>query len=397
MKIKLCVLFGGRSVEHEVSIITAIQAINKIDKAKYEIIPVYIDKSGKWYTGGMLLDIEIYRDLDLLKRYAKEVVLYNRDGKFVLQNKKGLFKSIVTEVDLAFPIMHGTNGEDGTLQGYLETVGIPYCESNVYASALGQDKILQKQVLKENGVNVVKYKWFFDTEYLNEPDKIISSIDKSLDYPLIVKPATLGSSVGIAVAHDELELREYIMDASQYDYKILVEEVVNNLRELNISVLGNSERQELSVIEEVGSKHELLTYEDKYIGGKKGKLGGISSKGMASAKRLIPADISEDIEKKVKDQALKTFRALNSSGVVRIDFLYDEKNNEVYVNEINNIPGSLSFYLWEKTGKEYPELLDDIINLGIINYKNKSKKTTTFKSNILEGFNGLKGVKGLKK
>lgn len=397
MKIKLCVLFGGRSVEHEVSIITALQAINKIDKAKYEIVPVYIDKSGKWYTGQMLLDIEIYRDLDLLKRYAKEVVLYNRDGRFVLQNKKGLFKTIVSEVDLAFPIMHGTNGEDGTLQGYLETIGIPYCESNVYASALGQDKILQKQVLKENSVNVVKYKWFYDSEYLNDPDKIISSIDKVLDYPMIIKPATLGSSVGISVAHDELELREYIMDAIEYDNKILVEEVVENLRELNISVLGNSERQELSVIEEVGSKHELLTYEDKYIGGKKGKIQGLSSKGMASAKRLIPADIDEKIENKVKDQALKTFRALNSSGVVRIDFLYDEKNNEVYVNEINNIPGSLSFYLWEKTGKEYPELLDDIINLGIINYKDKTKKTTTFKSNILEGFNGLKGVKGLKK
>ena len=397
MKIKLCVLFGGRSVEHEVSIITALQAINKIDKAKYDIIPVYIDKSGKWYTGQMLLDMEIYKDLDLLKRYAKEVVLYNRDDKFVLQNKKGLFKTIVDYVDLAFPIMHGTNGEDGTLQGYLETIGIPYCESNVYASALGQDKILQKQVLKENNVNVVKYRWFYDSEYLNEPDKIISSIDKVLDYPMIIKPATLGSSVGISVAHDELELREYIMDAIEYDNKILVEEVVDNLRELNISVLGNSERQELSVIEEVGSKHELLTYEDKYIGGKKGKIGGLSSKGMASAKRLIPADIDEKIENKVKDQALKTFRALNSSGVVRIDFLYDSKNEEVYVNEINNIPGSLSFYLWEKTGKEYPELLDDIINLGIINYKNKTKKTTTFKSNILEGFNGFKGMKGLKK
>ena len=396
MKIRVCVLFGGKSVEHEVSIITAIQAINKMDKAKYDIIPVYIDKSGKWYTGNMLLDIEIYKDLDLLKRYAKEVVLYNRDGKFVLQNKKGLFKSIITEVDLAFPIMHGTNGEDGTLQGYLETIGIPYCESNVYASALGQDKILQKQVLKENGVNVVKYKWFYDTEYLNDPDKVINTLDK-LDYPLIVKPATLGSSVGISVAHDELELREFIVDAIEYDNKILVEEVVNNLRELNISVLGNSERQELSVIEEVGSKNELLTYEDKYIGGGKGKLKGIASKGMASAKRLIPADIDSSIENKVKDQALKTFRALNSSGVVRIDFLYDTKANEVYVNEINSIPGSLSFYLWEKTNKDYPELLDDIINLGIINYKNKSKKTTTFKSNILEGFNGFKGMKGLKK
>ena len=396
MKIKVCVLFGGRSVEHEVSIITAIQAINKMNKVKYDIIPVYIDKSGKWYTGQMLLDIEIYKDLDLLKRYAKEVVLYNRDGRFVLQNKKGLFKSIITDVDLAFPIMHGTNGEDGTLQGYLETIGIPYCESNVYASVLGQDKIFQKQVLKENNVNVVKYKWFYDTEYLNNPDKVIASLEK-LEFPLIVKPATLGSSVGVSIAHNELELREYIVDAIEYDNKILIEEVVSNLRELNISVLGNSERQELSVIEEVGSKNELLTYEDKYIGGKKGKLSGLSSKGMASAKRLIPANIGEEVEKKIQELALKTFRALNSSGVVRIDFLMDEKTGEVYVNEMNSIPGSLSFYLWEKTGKDYPELLDDIINLGIVNYKNKNKKTTTFKSNILEGFNGLKGVKGLKK
>ncbi len=392
MKIKVCVLFGGRSVEHEVSIITAIQAINKMDKVKYDIIPVYIDKSGKWYTGSMLLDIEIYKDLDLLKRYAKEVVLYNRDGKFVLQNKKGLFKSIITDVDLAFPIMHGTNGEDGTLQGYLETIGIPYCEGNVSASVLGQDKIFQKQVLKENGVSVVKYNWFFDTEFLNDPDKVIKSLEK-LEYPLIIKPATLGSSVGISIAHNEIELREYIMDAIEYDNKILVEEVVPNLREVNISVLGNYERQELSVIEEVGSKHELLTYEDKYVGGKK----GISSKGMASAKRLIPADLDPKVEHDIQEYALKTFRALNSSGVVRIDFLIDSKENKVYVNEINSIPGSLSFYLWDKTNKDYPELLDDVINLGIVNYKNKNKKTTTFKSNILEGFNGLKGVKGIKK
>ena len=392
MKIKVCVLFGGRSVEHEVSIITAIQAINKMDKVKYDIIPVYIDKSGKWYTGSMLLDIEIYKDLDLLKRYAKEVVLYNRDGKFVLQNKKGLFKSIITDVDLAFPIMHGTNGEDGTLQGYLETIGIPYCEGNVSASVLGQDKIFQKQVLKENGVSVVKYNWFFDTEFLNDPDKVIKSLEK-LEYPLIIKPATLGSSVGISIAHNEIELREYIMDAIEYDNKILVEEVVPNLREVNISVLGNYERQELSVIEEVGSKHELLTYEDKYVGGKK----GISSKGMASAKRLIPADLDPKVEHDIQEYALKTFRALNSSGVVRIDFLIDSKENKVYVNEINSIPGSLSFYLWDKTNKDYPELLDDVINLGIVNYKNKNKKTTTFKSNILEGYNGLKGVKGIKK
>ena len=391
MKIKLCVLFGGRSVEHEVSIITALQAINKIDKVKYDVVPVYIDKSGNWYTGNMLLDIEIYKDLELLKRYAKEVVLYKRGEQFVLQNKRGLFKSVVDYVDLAFPIMHGTNGEDGTLQGYLETVGIPYAESNVYASVLGQDKIFQKQVLKENNVNVVKYKWFFDKEYLNDPDKIIESI--KIDYPLIVKPATLGSSVGIGIAHNELELRECVMDAIEYDNKILVEEVIENLREVNISVLGNSENVQLSVIEEVGSKNELLTYEDKYVGGSKGgKL-----KGMVSAKRKIPAELPEQIEKSIKTQAKNAFRALNMSGVVRIDFLINANEDKAYVNEVNTIPGSLSFYLWEKTGKDYPELLDEVINLGIVNYKNRSRKTTTFKSNILEGFNGFKGMKGLKK
>ena len=390
MKIKLCVFFGGRSVEHEVSIITALQAINKIDSSKYEIIPVYIDKKGDWYTGNMLLDIEIYRDIDLLKRYAKEVVLYKKDDRFVLQNKKGLFKPIVTDVDLAFPIMHGTNGEDGTLQGYLETIGIPYCESDVYSCVLGQDKVFQKQILKENGVEVVKYKWFFDKEYLADSDKVINSI--KIDYPVIVKPATLGSSVGIGIAHNEIELRECINNAILYDKKVLVEEMVQNLKEVNISVLGNTENVELSVIEEVGSKNELLTYEDKYVGGGKGS----KVKGIVNAKRKIPADIPEKLEKEVRKQAIDTFRALNMNGVVRIDFLIDTKNEKVYVNEVNTIPGSLSFYLWEKTGKEYPELLDDIINLGIITYKEKNRKTTTFDSNILEGFNGFKGMKGMK-
>ncbi len=395
MKIKLGVIFGGRSVEHEVSIITAIQAINKIDLVKYEVVPIYIAKDGRWYTGRMLLDIEIYSDMDLLKRYAKEVVLYNRDGRFVLQNKKGLFKQVVNEIDMAFPIMHGTNGEDGTLQGYLDTIGIPYAESAVYASVVGQDKIFMKQIFKESGVNIVKYKWFFDTDYTNDTDKVIHDIEK-LEYPLIVKPATLGSSVGIEVCHNRMELESAIMEAIKYDNKILVEEVVQNLKEVNISVLGNYEHQELSVIEEVGGEHELLTYEDKYIGDKKMK-GKAGSKGMASAKRLIPADIPDNLAKDVREMAIKAFRSLNSSGVVRIDFLIDEKEGKIYANEINSIPGSLSFYLWEKTAKPYPELLDDVINLGIVSYKNKKAKTNTFDTNILEGFNGAKGLKGIKK
>ena len=392
MKIKLGVLFGGMSVEHEVSIITAIQAINKIDRGKYEVVPIYITKEGNWYTGNMLLDIEIYKDLDLMKRYAKEVVLYNKDGRFILQNKNGFLKRNVCEIDMALPIMHGTKGEDGALQGYLETIGIPYSESNVYASSVGQDKIFMKQIFESSGVNIVKYKWFFDTDYLNDSDKVIKEVEK-LGYPVIIKPATLGSSVGISVAHDETELKVAIGDAIRYDTKILVEEMIQNLKEVNISVLGNYEKQKLSVIEEVGSKNELLTYEDKYIGGGK----KTPSKGMASAKRIIPAKINEKLANDVRDLAILAFRSLNSSGVVRIDFLIDTKSEKVYVNEINSIPGSLSFYLWEKTDKDYEELLDDIINLGIVAYKNKNKKTITFETNILEGYNGLKGAKGIKK
>jgi D-alanine-D-alanine ligase len=395
MKIKLAVLFGGVSVEHEVSIITAIQAMNSLDEAKYDIIPIYIAKDGTWYYGMMLKDMKIYSDMDLLKRYAKEVVLYKRDGKFILQNKRGLFRKDITEVDICFPIMHGTSGEDGNLQGYLETIGIPYCEADTYAAVVGQDKVFMKQIWGASGVPIVKYDWFYDSDYNKNPDKVIERLEK-LGYPLIVKPARLGSSVGITVCKDNAELREAIADAINYDTKILVEEVVKNLTEVNISVLGNYQRQSLSVIEEVGSSNKILTYEDKYIGGGKGKG---PSKGMASAKRIIPARISDKLTKEVNDIAIKAYRSLNATGVVRIDFLIDSKNEKVYANEINSIPGSLSFYLWNKTDKEYPELLDEIITLGIREHKNKASKVHSFDTNILSNFatKGAKGVKGIKK
>ena len=393
MKIKLGVLFGGVSVEHEISIITAIQAMNNIDTMKYDIVPIYIAKDGIWYSGAMLKSIEIYNDMDLLKRYAKEVVLYKRDGKFILQNKRGFLRKDVTELDICLPIMHGTNGEDGNLQGYLETIGVPYCESATGAAVVGQDKVFMKQIWKASGVPIVKFDWFYDVDFNKNPDGIIERLEK-IGYPLIVKPACLGSSVGITVCKDNNELREAISEAINYDTKILVEEVVQNLVEVNISVLGIYQKQSLSVIEEVGSGNDFLTYEDKYIGGGKGP-----SKGMASAKRIIPARISDDLAKEVNDIAIKVFKSLGSSGVVRIDFLIDKKNNKVYANEINSIPGSLSFYLWNKTDKEYPELLEDIVNIGIRDFKNKQSKTHSFDTNILSNFNknGVKGIKGIKK
>lgn len=398
MKIRLGVIFGGESVEHEVSIISAIQAMNKMDSEKYEIIPIYITKDRQWYTGEMLKEIETYSDLSLIKRYAKNVVLYEKNGSFVLQNKKGL-KRVVKEIDMAFPIVHGTNVEDGVLQGYLESIGIPFVGGDVYASAVGQDKLFMKEIFESNNIPVCKYTWFYDNEYEEDPDKIFASI-KKLGYPVIVKPATLGSSVGIKTASNQEEVKEAIDDAIKYDHKIVVEKLVENLMEVNISVLGNYENQQVSAIEQVMSSNKFLTYEDKYIGGgkTKGKMGGKfkASKGMASANRVIPAPLEKDMKEEVETVAVNAFKALGSSGVVRIDFLIDSKAKKVYINEVNNIPGSLSFYLWEPIGKEYTELLDDMINIGIRDYKKRIAKTHSFETNILKGFTELGGLKGMK-
>lgn len=402
MKIKVGVIFGGESAEHEVSIISAIQAINKMNEEKYDIIPIYITKDRQWYTGAMLKDIDSYQDLSLIKKYATNVVLVEKNNRFILQKKKGLFKREVAEIDIAFPIVHGTNVEDGVLQGYLQTIGIPFVGPNTYAGVVGQDKVFMKAIFEKEDLPLSKYVWFYDSEYKTDKDEVLKKISK-LKYPLIVKPATTGSSIGISYAEDEAKLCEAIADAINYDTKILVEEVVENLKEVNISVLGNYEHQKLSVIEEVNGHNKFLTYEDKYIGGgkTKAKFGVKSvpsckgSKGMLSASRKIPADLSDKLKEEVETVARKAFKALGSSGCCRIDFLIDSKKNKVYVNEINSIPGSLAFYLWEPLGKDYTELLDDMINIGIKDYKKRSSKTYTFDTNILQGFanNSLKGGK----
>lgn len=385
MKLKLGVIFGGESVEHEISVISAIQAMKALDEEKYEIVPIYISKDRSWYTGALLRDLDLYKDFDNLKRYAKKVVLYNSDGRFVLQSKKG-FKKIVNEIDLAFPIMHGTNSEDGTIQGYLNMIGVPYAESNIFAATIGQDKVFQKQILEAEGLPITKYIWFFDNEYLENFNDIKKKI-KEMGYPVIVKPARLGSSIGIKLAKDEDELRQAIDFAIRYDDKILVEKVVKNLVELNCAVLGNKEFSETSLIEEVLSTDDFLSYDDKYVGDKK-------SKGMLSTNRIIPADITKAHEKEIKELSKQVFRVLNFSGVVRIDYLMDDKTEKIYINEVNTIPGSLSFYLFDSKEKNYTKLLDEIINIAIKDYKNKESKTKSFDINILKNYKGLKGKKG---
>ena len=395
MKIKLGVIFGGESVEHEVSVISAVQAMESIDEERYDIIPIYISKERIWYTGAMLRDMDVYKNFDDLKRYAKEVVLIKKGDKYYLQSTKGMFRKDITDIDIAFPIVHGNNVEDGSIQGYLESTGIPYVGSHVLGAALGQDKVLMKQVFESNDIPVVPYTWFYDYEYEENNSSIFDKISK-LKYPVVVKPATLGSSVGITYVKTDSDIKDAIKEAIKYDNKIVVEKAVSNLVEVNCSVLGNYKHQDTSALEEVLSDNELLTYADKYIGGSKGKLKGAmnSSKGMASTSRIIPARIDKKVEEKIKDISVRAFKALNLSGVCRIDFLIDGKTNDVYINEPNTIPGSLAFYLWEPVGKGYKELLSDMINIAIKDYKEKHKKTYSFDTNILSNFNGLKGAKG---
>ena len=394
MKIKLGVIFGGESVEHEVSIISALQAIKNLNEDKYDIVPIYVAKDKTWYTGHVLRDIDTFKDFEALKRYTKKVTLIKRDGEFFLVNTTGLFRKDVDTLDVVLPIVHGNGIEDGSLAGYLETVGIPYVGSHVLGAALGQDKVVMKQILRDNNIDVVDYTWFYDNEYLEDKDKILKAIDK-LGYPVVVKPATLGSSVGIEYVKDKKEIEEAIETAISYDTKVVVEKAIENLIEVNSSVMGNYETQKVSPLEEVMGEDEILSFTDKYLSG--GKTKGSSSKGMASTSRIVPARISDDLTKKIKETSKEVFRLFGFSGVVRIDYLIDSKTKKYYVNEPNTIPGSLAFYLWKEMGISYKEELDEIISVAIREYKNKSKKVRSFESNILEGFNGSKGVKGLKK
>lgn len=393
MKIKIGVIYGGETVEHEVSVISALQAMNNLNEDKYDIVPIYISKDRIWYTGHMLRDIEFYKEFEDEKKYATKVMLYKKGKTFLLQRTTGIFRKDITDLDVILPVVHGNNVEDGSLAGLLDSIGIPYVGSHVLGGALGQDKVVMKQVMESVNLPIVPYTWFYDSEYLDNKENILKEI-KKIGYPVIVKPATLGSSIGIEVAKNEKDIESKIEDAMEYDTKIVVEKVIENLTEVNASVLGNYEYQKVSPLEEVMGEDEILSFADKYLGNAKSKR--TASKGMASTSRIVPARISEKLTKEIQDTAKQVFKVLNLSGVCRVDFLIDNKENKFYVNEPNTCPGSLSFYLWKEAGMKYSELLDEMVSIAIKEYKHKNQKTMSFKSSIFDGFNGSKGLKGMK-
>lgn len=395
MKTRVGVFFGGVSVEHEVSVISAIQAIHAMDSERYEAIPIYISKNRDWYTGEALLNIESYQNLDELLSKAQKVTLTRSEsGAAILQKDPvPMFgKRVVAEIDVAFPIVHGTFGEDGVLQGMFELFDIPYVGCDVGSSAVGMDKVMMKQILRDSNLPILEYVWFYANDWREDSEELIQMIETSLGFPVIVKPANLGSSVGISAAANREELEEAVEEAMAFAAKIVVERMVQDMKEVNCSVLGDYENVEASVIEEVLKSEEILSYEDKYQGGGKN---GEAAKGMENTDRIIPAPLSEERTIEIQELAKDTFQILGASGVSRIDFLIDQKEDKVYVNEINTIPGSLSFYLWEPTGKDYKQLTHELIQLALKRKRERENLMFSIDSNLfsLHSSSGIKGGK----
>jgi D-alanine-D-alanine ligase len=390
MKTNLAIFFGGRSTEHEISVISANQAMHAVDSDRYDITPIYITKQGHWYTGEALMDVANYRDVPALLKQCTEVYMRPIYGDYNLYKvNRPLFGSdVYAKIDVVIPVLHGSNGEDGIFEGVLETIGIPFAGCNTLSSANGMDKITMKMILQANDVPVVDYVWFTDKQWFAQRDELLARVESKLGYPVIVKPANLGSSVGIGRAANREDLIEKINEAEKYSTRIIVEHMVDQLQEINCAVLGDCDDYQTSVLEEPIKSGEILSYQDKYMGGSK------SAKGMQAAQKRIPADLPEDETKRIQFLAGETFRVLSCHGVSRVDVIIDRETRNIYVNEINTIPGSLSFYLWEAAGISFAELMERLVKLALKRKRDAGAKTISYDQNIFSLSGGAKG--GLK-
>lgn len=403
------VALGGVAPEHEVSVISALQAAAALDRACYDPVPIYIAKDGTWYTGEALLDVDRYADLDDLLDDAVPVALCpTPHGRLeLLENRDaGAFERLSRpprrfRVDVMLLGLHGGPGEDGGLQGLCETFNVPYTSTGVFGSALGMDKVVSKRVCREADIPVVDFVPFREEDWAYQEEAGLDECEDVLGYPVVVKPARCGSSIGIVRADDRAELDAGIEDAFRYDDKVIVERAVTELREINCSVLGDRHEATPSVLEEPKpSDDELLTFQDKYMreegeGAKDGggaKTADEGPGGMASQDRIIPAGLSDEWTEGIQDLAVRLFHLFECAGVVRIDFMIDEATDELYFNEINTIPGSFSFYLWEPSGVSFDELLDRLVEIARRRHREQNGRVQTHDVNLLSE----KSLKGLK-
>jgi D-alanine-D-alanine ligase len=383
-KIKVAVIFGGRSGEHEVSLVSAQSVMNALNPERYEIIPVGVRRDGAWIVGHNPMRALKHEDFTATRSAAmfadpskqgvwaavEETGAGPGQHELAAPSRTGKLATL-SEVDVVFPVLHGTFGEDGTVQGLLELAGVPYVGAGVLCSALAMDKISFKDVVKSHGLPIGDYVWTTRRRWRAEPEAVMDEIAMRLGYPVFIKPANLGSSVGISKCRDRESLCRGLEEAARYDRRILAEWAVPNAREIEVSVLGN-EDPIASVAGEVVPSREFYSYAAKYI-----------DEGDRASKLLIPAPLDDALSMQIRELAVETYKAIDGAGMARVDFLLDGDTNEVYLNEVNTIPGftPISMYpkLWEATGIPYPELLDRLVDLALDRYEENQSSERVYR------------------
>lgn len=392
-KIMLGVVFGSRSCEHEVSIISAVQMMRAVDREKYDVTPVYISQKGEWFTGEPLFEMETYTPFDPYKKGLKRVSLDMTAGSGALlhyENGKGLLhgmkEEVVARIDCFVPVLHGLHGEDGSLQGVFEMANVPYTSTGVTGSAVGMDKIIMKSFFRGMGYPVLPDCSALRSEWDHDKKLVLDRVEKAIPYPVFVKPACLGSSIGVSRADDQEGLKKALDLAFSYDRRVLIEQGLDHPIEINCSVLGFDGEVEASVLEMPVCDEKMLDFAGKYL-----QNGG--SKGMASLSRIMKPDIGDELTKKLQTLSKDIFCAMDCKGVARIDYMLDRNSDNYYITEINTIPGSLSFYLWAETGLPYAGLIDKMVQCAIKAQHEKDDNSFAFQSDILKGVK-LGGTKG---
>jgi len=374
------VFFGSGSVEHDISIITAQLIIAGLKGLGYKVTPIYITKQGKWMLGEDLGNLKLFSDPNKKVEEQSEYQEYFLDmqesvGKLVFKKKGLLGKSIA--IDLAFPALHGTFGEDGTIQGLFEMFGIPYVGCGVPASALSMDKALTKIMMRDAGIPTTKFIYFYKETWEKSKSEISKTVNQKLKYPVFVKPVHLGSSIGIGKAKDEKELEQKIEVALYYDNKVIVEEGVENLMDITCCVIGNDQLK-ASVLQESVYSKDMFDFADKYL------TDGGAQTGKATNNLVIPARLDAEMTKKIQDTAIAVFKALECSGIARVDFLVNTATKQFFANEVNPLPGTLYHHLWKASGLELDELLKKLIQFAEEKYEDRRKINFSFESSVLK-------------
>jgi D-alanine-D-alanine ligase len=355
------VIFGGRSGEHEVSLVSATSVMGALSRDRFEVVPIGISKEGRWYAGSGVMDFLKRGDTSGIVSPAA-LSADNEGGVLVLDNGGARAK-----LDVVFPVLHGPYGEDGTVQGLLDLAGVPYVGCGVLASAVAMDKVVSKELFIARGIPTAPYVWFFTSEWRLDQGAVIRRIEESLTYPLFIKPANMGSSVGIFKVKNTDELIALVPDSARYDRKIVVEQAVADAREIEVSVLGN-DRPIASVPGEIIPSNEFYDYDAKYVDGK--------------SKDAIPADLPAETIEQVRSLAVEAFSLIDGAGLARVDFLVSRNDDRVFLNELNTIPGftSISMYpkLWQATGLPYPDLLARLVDLALERHREKRELLTSY-------------------